>query len=463
MRLPNSLSVRLVLVMSLWSVFALAVTGLLISNFYRNRAETDFRELLLAHAYNLMGAVDADSTGALKSTPSLGDPRFLAPGSGWYWAVAAADRPERPLLSSPALARETLDLPPTSEIPFDDVFRRTYVQVDQAGLRVQRLEAQLYFGEADKLFQVMISGNRSELERGIGEFNRYLFLFLGLFCAGTIVATALIIRFGFRPLVEATDALIAVRHGEADHVKGDFPAEIKPFVSATNDLIAANRDVLERSRTQVGNLAHALKTPLAVVINESAAGIGVRNERIGGQAQLMQQQITSYLSKAQISAQRRTITAGTAVMPAIEKLAATMAKLFRHVDFDVEPIESDLSFRGELHDFEEIVGNLLENAAKHANAYVRISVQSADTDIPSIQMVVDDDGPGIAPEEFDEAVQRGVRLDETTPGSGLGLSIVRDIVDDYGGRLEMEESDLGGLKVAVFLPRMAGSSQRSAS
>ncbi len=462
MSLPNSLSVRLVLVMSLWSVFALAATGLLISNIYSSRAETDFRELLLAHAYNLMGAVETDASGSLKSTPNLGDPRFLAPGSGWYWAVAAAEKPGKLLLTSPGMARETLQVPPVDEVPFNDVFRRTYEQSDQEGLTVQRLEAQLYFGEADKLFQVTVAGNRSELERGVAEFNWYLFLFLGLFCAGTVAATALIIRFGFRPLDEATSALIAVRHGEADRVKGDFPAEIEPFVTATNDLIEANRSVLERSRTQVGNLAHALKTPLAVVMNESAAGDGVRDGRIGEQARLMQEQITSYLSKAQVSAQRRAITARTPIEPPIDKLASTMAKLFRNIDFDVSQINDDFSFRGELHDFEEVVGNLLENAAKHAKGCVRISADIADSEKPVLRLTVEDDGPGIANEKMKEAVKRGVRLDETTPGSGLGLSIVRDIVEDYGGRLELETGDMGGLKVAVFLPRIPGNSRDAA-
>ncbi|MGI9355206.1 MAG: sensor histidine kinase [Rhizobiaceae bacterium] len=455
MRLPRSLSLRLMLVISLWSLFALALTGLLISNFYRTRAETDFRELLLAHAYNLMGSVETDAAGSLKSIPNLGDPRFLTPDSGWYWAVAEAGQPEKLLLSSPALASDTLDVPPVSEIPFGDLFRRSYTQKEPSGAEVERLEAQLFFGEADKLFQVTVAGNRSELEHGIAEFNWYLLLFLGLFGAGTIAATALIVRLGFKPLDNATNALVAVRIGETEQVEGTFPTEIEPFVDATNDLIEANRSVLERSRTHVGNLAHALKTPLAVIMNESSISEAARDKRIGEQANLMREQISSYLSRAQISAQRRTLTARTPVEPVVEKLSSTMAKLFRNIDFDVTNNGASLTFRGEKHDLEEVIGNLLENAAKHAKTSVSIAIEATDSETPMMCLTIEDDGSGIAPQQHKAALKRGVRLDENTPGSGLGLSIVKDIVEDYGGHLELDPAELGGLKVVVFLPSIA--------
>lgn len=453
MRLPRSLSLRLMLAMSLWSIFALALTGLLISSFYRTRAEGDFRELLLAHAYNLMGAIDTDARGTLKTAPNLGDPRFLAPDSGWYWAVSKAEAPEKILLSSPALARETLAVRPVSQLPFNDLFRRSYTQLEPSGIEVERLEAQLFFGEADKLHQVTIAGNRSDLEAGIAEFNFYLTLFLGMFGLGTIAATLLIVRIGFRPLDQATGALVAVRRGEAEQVEGEFPKEIEPFVSATNDLIDANRGVLERARTHVGNLAHALKTPLAIIMNESAAGKDEREMRVGEQARVMQDQITSYLSRAQISAQRRTVTARTPIEPVVEKLTATMAKLFRNIDFEVTEIDGALTFRGEKHDLEEVVGNLLENAAKHAKSCVVVGAAPVSSETPMLQLTIEDDGPGIEPQLRTAAMQRGVRLDEKQPGSGLGLSIVMDIVEDYGGRLELGESSGDGLKAAVFLPR----------
>jgi len=451
--MPRSLSLRLMLAISLWSILALALTGLLISNFYRTRAEGDFRELLLAHAYNLMGAVETDANGTLTTTPNLGDPRFLAPDSGWYWTVSRADAPEKIVLSSPALARDTLAVKPVSELAFNDLFRRSYTQLEASGIEVERLEAQLFFGDIDELHQVTVAGNRSDLEAGIAEFNFYLALFLGLFGLGTIAATLLIVRIGFRPLDQATDALIAVRHGEADRVEGQFPKEIEPFVSATNDLIDANRSVLERARTHVGNLAHALKTPLAIVMNETASGKTELDKRIGEQARVMQDQVTSYLSRAQVSAQRRAVTAQTPVDPVVERLAATMSKLFRNIDFEVAEIDDALTFRGEKHDLEEVLGNLLENAAKHAKSSVTIGAVAILSEMPMLQLTIKDDGLGIDPRKREMALQRGMRLDEKKPGSGLGLSIVRDIVEDYGGRLELGQSDSGGLKAVVFLPR----------
>lgn len=443
---------------TLWSVFALVVTGVLMSNFFRARAENDFKELLLAHTYNLMGAVETDASGNLRSAPNLGDPRFLEPSSGWYWAVSTANRPEQVLLSSPSLVRETLQVPSQDEVAFDDVFRRSYSLRDSAGMTVQRLEAQLFFGEGDDLYQVTMSGNRSELEQGIATFNAYLFGFLGLFGIGTISVTLLIMRLGFRPLNEATKALIAVRHGEAERVQGHFPREIEPFVRATNDLIDANRSVLERARTQVGNLAHALKTPLAVIMNETGFHKRASEVRIAEQAKEMRSQIATYLSRAQASAQRRTITARTLVDPVASKLVSTLSKIFPKIDFDSDQLDDQLVFRGEKQDLEEIIGNLLENAAIHARSRVKISTAAVDSDQGELRITIEDDGPGIDKDQREAVLERGVRLDQKKPGSGLGLSIVNDTVGDYGGRLALDQSALGGVRATVYLPRRVAAS-----
>ena len=252
-----------------------------------------------------------------------------------------------------------------------------------------------------------------------------------------------------------TDALAKVRQGTAQRLDGAFPAEIQPLASETNALIESNRRILERSRTQVGNLAHSLKTPLAVIVNEGRATGGAKGKLIEEQAAAMQQQVEHYLQRARIAAQRDSVVFRTPVGPVLERMVRVMGKLNPEIALTLKVPAEDVVFAGEREDLEELTGNLLENAMKWAASKVAVSVIEDDgtSEQPTFVLAIEDDGPGIPEEKAREAVKRGRRLDETKPGSGLGLAIVSDLVGEYGGSLRLERSDLGGLKAAVELKR----------
>ena len=452
----NSLAFRLLAVTSLWTALALVVTGFILSTVFRQNAERGFERLLLAHTYNLMGAAVVSDNGEVSGTPNLGDPRFLAPLSGWYWAIAKADTPLDPLMHSPSISGDQLQVAVEAVTPFNEEFRRSVVLTGNNGNQIQRMEAQLYLGEGNVLYQVMVAGNKSGIEASISRFNRTIVVFFFLFGLGTIVATGFVIRFGLKPLRHAADALQDVREGNADQLHGNFPQEIQPLAGEINALISANISVVERARTQVGNLAHALKTPLAVILNEVRKPGKSTPQLVSEQAELMKSQVQSYLDRARIAAQRGAITSRTPVQPVLQRLVRVMRKLTPGLKFLVVEEATDVDFRGEGQDLEELLGNLLENASRFAKTQVVVSVENHDeTGLGKfLRLSVDDDGPGLTTKQRQNAIKRGIRLDETKPGSGLGLSIVQDIASEYGGRFELADNKLGGLRATIILPKV---------
>jgi signal transduction histidine kinase len=273
-----------------------------------------------------------------------------------------------------------------------------------------------------------------------------------------IAINAAAILFGLRPLGQVRAALARVREGAAQTLDGRFPAEIEPLAEETNALIENNRRIVERSRTQVGNLAHSLKTPVAILLNEGRAIGGEKGRLVVDQAAAMQQQVEHYLKRARIAAQRDTVVFRAPVGEALKRLTRVMAKLNPDKELQLTLPDREIVFAGEREDFEELVGNLLENAMKWSRKKVVVSV--AEQPEPGgkpgqFLLAIEDDGPGIPEERAREALKRGRRLDETKPGTGLGLSIVADLVAEYGGKLALERSPLGGLRAAVQLKRVA--------
>ncbi|MGI9365317.1 MAG: ATP-binding protein [Rhizobiaceae bacterium] len=456
--LPNSLAYRLLAMTALWTTLALLVTGLILSTVFRTNTQRDFERLLQAHAYNLMGAIDVSQEGSLSGEPDLGDSRFGTPFSGWYWSVATADNPSKPLIHSLSIPGDALDIPPTNEQPFDNEFRRLTLVTDAQGNSIRQLEAQLFVGEGTTLYQVLVAGNSSDIEEAVHEFNKTLLLFFLLFGIGTIVATFFVIRIGLQPLSAATEALHKVREGQADMLEGTYPTEIQPLAAEINALIATNRSIVERARTKVGNLAHAVKTPLAVILNEVRPGKDEKSALIADQAELMKSQVQTYLDRARITAQRNTIVARTQVRPVLAKMLRVMERLAPNITFVLKDGEADPVFRGEQQDLEEILGNLLENASRFARHKVVISIQDegeGESATSSMTILIEDDGPGLMATERDDALKRGMRLDESQPGSGLGLSIVRDIAGEYGGSFRLDDSALGGLMAVIVLPKLS--------
>jgi signal transduction histidine kinase len=247
--------------------------------------------------------------------------------------------------------------------------------------------------------------------------------------------------------------LASIRRGEQERIMGGYPSEVAPLAEELNLLISANRDILERARTQVGNLAHALKTPLSVIVNEADAAPGQLAQKVQEQAQIMRDQISFYLDRARAAARGGALGAATPVAPSIEALLRAFSKIYgdKGVIFS-GGADPQLRFLGERQDLEEMIGNLLDNAGKWAKTHVTIDVSIEAASRPALRVVIDDDGPGLAPHLRMTATQRGRRLDETKPGSGLGLSIVVDLAAAYGGSLQLNDSPTGGLRAELRLP-----------
>jgi signal transduction histidine kinase len=448
----RSLAFRVVALSTLWAVLALLVISTIVSSLYRRNAEGSFKSLLQAHLFNLISAVDVTADGKLTGAPNLGDIRFADVGSGWYWSVESVSDGLAGAVSSVSMGNGSLPIPPLSEAPRGEDFQRHYEIDGLAGERLEVVETEVELDKQDQVARFRVMGNRTELETDIRQFDRQLFTYLGLFGAGMIAINAIAILLGMRPLGRVREALAQVREGTAKRLDGSFPTEIEPLANETNALIDNNRRIVERSRTQVGNLAHSLKTPLAVMLNEGRAIGGSKGKLIEDQASSMQQQVEHYLQRARVAAQRDSVVYRTPVQPVVERMGRVMQKLNPNIELQTQAGPKGMTFAGEREDLEEIVGNLMENAMKWGRAKVRLIAQPVGRDGGKLRLLVEDDGPGIPPEKAREALKRGSRLDETKPGTGLGLAIVHDLVREYGGELRLEKAELGGLKAVVELP-----------
>ena len=451
----TSLTFRVVAFSTLWAVVALVVIATIISSLFRQASERGFESLLTAHLFNLISAVGVTEDGVLEGAPNLGDLQFTVPGSGWYWAVEPVTGNVGGRLVSLSMT-EAIPSPPPAEVPFDADFRRTYVADGPAGERVQVYESEFELDAQERIARFRVMGNRSELEADIAAFDQHLYLVLAIFGVGMIAINAIAILIGLEPLRRVREALSQIRAGAAQRLDGKFPLEIAPLAAETNELIESNRRIVERSRTQVGNLAHSLKTPLAVLTNEARSIGGSKGELIADQAAAMRQQVEHYLQRARMAAQRDTIVFRTPVKATLERMARVVAKLNPQTKLSVELPSEELIFAGEKEDLEEIVGNLLENAMKwgRRNVFLGVTADVDDAGHRGFTLTVDDDGPGIPEEKTRDALTRGRRLDETKPGTGLGLAIVADLVKEYGGTLHLGRSELGGLKVTIALRRV---------
>lgn len=449
--MPRSLTFRVIAFSTVWAVIALIAIATVITTLYRQASENGFNSLLSAHLFNLIGSVGVSAGGTLTGSPDLGDLRFSRPASGWYWSVEPVGGNLAGELRSPSMTAPIAS-PPVSDVPFDSGFQRSYTTTGIAGEAIAVFESEFVLDSDNRVARFRVMGNLSELEEQISAFQRRLYTYLAIFGAGMIAINAFAILLGLRPLQRVRAALAMVREGTAQKLDGRFPAEIEPLANETNALIENNRRIVERSRTQVGNLAHSLKTPLAVLANEGRLIGGDKGRLIVEQASAMQKQLEHYLQRARIAAQRDSVVYRTPIAPALTRMVRVVGKLNPAARIELVLPQEEILFAGEREDFEEIVGNLLENAAKWANREIRVSLASAPaTGDRGFVLAIEDDGPGIPEEKAREALKRGRRLDETKPGTGLGLAIVADLVAEYGGRLRLERSDMGGLRAVVEL------------
>lgn len=432
------------------------VVATFISTLYGDAARSNFERLLTAHLFSLVGSVSISGDGLLQGRPELGELRYSRPLSGWYWSVEPVTPNTRGQLQSPSLLGRKVPEIPVTQVPFDSSFMRSYTLPGLNGEKLYVVETEVVLDNDNRVARFRVMGNLTEVLAEVSDFITRLALYLAIFALGSILINAAVILFGLRPLDKVRRALGDIREGRSPRLDTALPLEIAPLAREMNALIENNRRIVERSRTQVGNLAHSLKTPLSVLVNEARAMGGEHGRIVREQSEAMQVQIQHYLQRARIAAQRDSVVFRTLVTPVLERMQRVTAKLNPTFEIQFRNHAPGAVFAGEKEDLEEIIGNLLENAGKwgrrRVNIVLRMGLEKPQGGQHQFEILIEDDGPGLAPGRIDEALKRGSRVDETKPGTGLGLAIVQDTVREYGGSLHLGKSQLGGLQVRVVLP-----------
>ena len=307
------------------------------------------------------------------------------------------------------------------------------------------------------IYLVQVAATTDEIDTEISQFEMAITVTFALLAAMLVASSALQLRYGLLPLRRLQEGVTAIRRGETEKIDGVFPRDIAPLASELNLMIDANRDVVERARTQVGNLAHALKTPLSVIINEAEVEKSPFSLKVSEQATVMRDQVSYYLERARAAVSARKIGSATDVTPVVQGLVRTFEKIYRDRDLVFkEAGGKGVRFLGERQDLEEMIGNLVDNAGKWALREVTIGISPEFKDATSerqfFRVTIDDDGPGLEPDQRAAAIKRGRRLDESKPGSGLGLSIVDELAGLYGGVFRLDKSPSAGLRAELTLP-----------
>jgi signal transduction histidine kinase len=453
----NSLALRLFVSATAVTVVILLITGVVLSSLYRDGAERSFDRRLGVYLRTLVADVAAPEEGE-KVAQSLGEPLFELPLSGWYWQVTKLSTPKPEVRASRSLW--DAGLPRLEDMGVQtaaDGTRKRYVPGPEEQ-RLRLIERTVDLGDEGR-YLVAVAGDALEIDEETQGFDRAITLTFGALAVILVITTMFQVRFGLAPLKRISAGLAAIRGGTAERLEGRFPDEIAPLARETNALIEANREIVERARTHVGNLAHALKTPLSVIVNEATArGDDPLAAKVREQAALMRDQVQRHLERARIAARATVVGTVTEVEPVVTALARTLEKIHRErgVVIDIEA-PRDTRFRGERQELEEMVGNLVDNACKWANSRVAIEVLpergEAGEGEATLRVIVDDDGTGLTPAQREQVqARRGNRLDETKPGSGLGLSIVADLAALYGGALTLSTAPIGGLRAELVLP-----------
>jgi signal transduction histidine kinase len=455
----NSLAFRLFATSAAWLAVVLPIAGYIIFKLYSEDVRANFDQRLEKLVNSI--AVDALLSGGSEPVAPLNryEPLFEEIQSGWYWQIKPLDDPTALQLVSASLATAVLPSPFEAKVAPDQLGQRWMNTKGPLGEPIRVIEIVDTKGHQPDAprYAVSVAGPIAWLEIRNRNFQTRLAIALALTGLGLVTATLFQVRFGLLPLHRIEQGLAAVRSGDAMRLEGTLPAEIEPLQTELNALIQSNQDIVDRARTQVGNLAHALKTPLAVITNEAREDKGPVGDKIAEQAGLMRDQINLYLERARMAGRVGVIGRATDVRAVIEPIVRALERINRDREIQIDfQCQAGAKFQGEKQDLEEMVGNLLDNACKWANAKVRLEVilqhDGASREGRRLIMIVSDDGPGLPPEQRAKLGKRGLRLDETKPGSGLGLSIVTDLAQQYRGSLKLGEGELGGLEARLELP-----------
>jgi signal transduction histidine kinase len=446
---------------------ALVLAGLLLASLFRQHVERQFEDTLRLQLDQLTASLNFNAAGdPLPMPQALLDPRWQQPYSGLYWQIdgnaeGGSGGPEqRGLLRSRSLWDTALTLPADALL---DGAVHLHQIAGPLGVRLLLLERSVHAADQpERRWRLVVAADTRSLEAAVTRFSGMLAAYLGLLFLLLVLAALAQVYVGLRPLRVLEQAVINVREGRTLRLQGQFPAEVQTLSDDFNLVLERHAEVVERARHHAGNLAHAVKTPLAVLAQAAAKDPTPALSRlVQEQVQLATRHIDWHLARARAAGAQRLPGQRTAISPALGGLIRVMQRVHAArglvIEYDA-PLshDADWAFAGEDQDLQEMLGNVLDNACKWARQTVRVSVAAvADVSPPQLRVCIEDDGPGIDEALRLQVLARGVRADESVPGSGLGLAIVADLVQLYGGRLQLGTSTLGGLKLELYLPAVS--------
>jgi signal transduction histidine kinase len=430
-----------------WLILALAGTAFLLTDLYSRALDGNLTDQL-KFTIDTLSSATLDSTEPNFSDVGITDGRFNRASTGWYWVIR--NEFGDVLTTSKSAVGSVV---PALTGSFDADNYRTGILTDEAGNRIRAIERSTTSN--GRPLKITVTGNLDESLQRVGQFRGQTLTVLSAVGIALAIMSGIVARLALRPIDRLGKAIEQVREGEAETIVGSYPREIAPLAEEVNELLRSNTQILERARNQVGNLAHGLKTPLAVLRNEAAAARDNPLSRVvASETEKMTQLVTTYLDRARLAARSAVVGKKADATMVMLRLVRVMQKLNQNVVIAFKRPDASLPwFRGDEGDLEEIAGNLLDNACKWSKGQIAVTMVAERT--PSQQFLlirIEDDGPGLTEEEAKKVLRRGVRLDEKTPGSGLGLDIVKELVDVYGGSLQLKRSVLGGLLAELRLP-----------
>lgn len=451
-----SLARRLLIAAAIWGLLVLVAGAIALSAIYRAQTVALLDEDLdqtLVRLTREIGYIEDRLVTDDAQEIFAGDSRYETPLSGRYWVVlgVSEDGERAGDLRSGSMWDGSV---PLSEDVFEQVLETPGAviysnNIGPADEPVRVAAKSIRLENRATPLVMLAAADRTQNNAAASRFRNLLIGTMIALFGGVFAAMWAGINFSLRPLKRIGTDIAEIREGKRAQLASDYPQEVRPLTGELNKLLEHNKDVVERARTHVGNLAHALKTPLAVLRNE-AAGESQLDDVVRRQTEAMHANVEHYLKRARAAARAETLGARTEVRASLDGLARLFRRLHESKALSITGGEGAM-FRGESQDFEEMMGNLMDNACKWAASAVDVSViggRPGDT----LLLRVDDDGPGLSEDERIGALQRGVRLDETTPGTGLGLSIVTELAELHGGTLDLGDSPQGGLRAELRFP-----------
>ena len=441
-RTTGSLNRRMIGIAALWITLLLIGGGVALDRVLTQAITRSFDDGLNYVLTAMISSAEIGPDGEVRLIRPLADQRFLEPGSGIYFQISGKGYDD-------FRSRSLWDRALQADHRPDDMRAHVYDSRQFPGEDLRVMKRTVRLPGSKVAWKFIVAQARESLDEQISALRSTLVKSFAILGIGLIIMATLQSYYGLRPLRRVREEISRMRAGEKGRVTAPLPEEIMPMVEELNELLAHNERQAEEARRHAGNLAHALKTPLTVIMNAATAKTADLADTVIREAATMRRQVDHHLARARAVGRRGSAHCRAEVWPSLEAVERAVGRLYPDVRLDIDGDKSAV-VKVERQDLDEMMGNLVENAAKYGGGSVFVTVRR---NSEMVEISVEDDGTGIPEKERARIFDRGARLDSGKPGTGLGLAIVRDVAEIYDGGVSLEESeDLGGLLARLKLP-----------